>query len=44
MYNIGSALAFVMLLLIVFSVLVSSALNKIIEPKGKPSKKEGGAV
>ncbi len=40
MYNIGSALAFVMLLLILFSVFVSSVLNKIIEPSGKPNKKQ----
>ena len=38
-YNIGSALAVVMLLLIVVSVLISSLLNKIIEPRGKPNKK-----
>ena len=39
MYNTGSALAVIMLLLIIFSVLVSSLLNKIIDPRGKPSKK-----
>ena len=44
MYNLGAALALVMLLLIVLSVLVSSLLNKIIEPRGKPSKKQEDLV
>ena len=42
MYNIGSALAFVMLILIMLSVLISSMLNKITEGSGKPTLKNGG--
>ena len=42
MYNIGSALAFVMLILIILSVVVSSALNKITEGSGKTTLKNGG--
>ena len=38
LYNIGSALAFVMLLLILLSVFVSSAINKITEPTSKRNK------
>lgn len=41
LYNIGSALAFVMLLLIVLSVFVSSLLNKATEPSQKSNKKGG---
>ena len=41
LYNIGSALAFVMLLLIVLSVFISSALNKLTEPTSRKSKQEG---
>jgi len=39
-YNIGSALAFVMLLLILVSVFVSSLLNKLVEPTSKKIKEE----
>ena len=39
LYNIGSALAFVMLLLIVLSVFVSSLINKATEPSQKSNKK-----
>ena len=42
LYNIGSALAFVMLLLIVLSVFVSNFLNKLTEPASKVSKKQEG--
>jgi len=42
LYNIGSALAFVMLLLIILSVLVSSAINKIAEPSTRKNKNEEG--
>lgn len=42
MYNIGSALAFVMLILIFASVLISSLLKKVTEPSSKPSFKNGG--
>lgn len=41
LYNIGSALAFVMLLLIILSVFVSNAINKLTEPTSKRAK--GGA-
>lgn len=41
LYNIGSALAFVMLLLIILSVFISSALNKLTEPTSRKSKQEG---
>lgn len=41
LYNIGSALAFVMLLLIIISVVISNALNKITDPNAKASKKGG---
>lgn len=43
LYNIGSAFAFIMLLFILLSVGVSSLLNKIVEPRGKPVK-NGGEV
>ena len=41
LYNIGSALAFVMLLLILLSVFVSSAINKLTEPTSRRTKKGG---
>ena len=42
LYNIGSALAFVMLLLIVLSVFVSNFLNRLTEPASKASKRQEG--
>ena len=42
LYNIGSALAFVMLLLILISVFISNALNRVTNPNTKPSKSNGG--
>ncbi len=42
LYNIGSALAFVMLLLIIVSVVISNFLNRITEPSSKNNKKQGG--
>lgn len=39
LYNIGSAFAFVMLLLILLSVALSSALNKIVEPRSSKIKR-----
>ena len=42
LYNIGSALAFVMLILILLSVLISNSLTKITNPNSKPNKSNGG--
>ncbi len=41
LYNIGSAFAFIMLVLILISVAISSALNKIVDPRSKSLKSRG---